>query len=1366
MNLSPFLPLTLRSILEKHGEDWPPQFLIGTTLFADISGFTQLSEALTRMGREGSEYLTRILNETFTEVIDRLHFWGGDVMRFAGDAVTVFFPESRGEQAAIHAALDIQSFMKAHPEVQSPVGTFPIRIKIGIASGTHTLMMVGQGNTRDYVFAGEPVDGSAEAEHHAEAGDVILHPTCHGSGGTFFKVKPRTPASPSSHGISDIVSVSEELGRPFLHPALSDKILSGHAHLMNEHRKASILFVSFGAVSDYMNIDELTFLQDVYSEVRQLIDHYDGYINKVDMGDKGSKFLITFGVPRSHEDDGERAVGAAEDLMELSRKRSIPMAIGINTGVIFSGILGSQQRCEFTVMGDDVNLAARLMQLAERDRIVLSEGTKKAAPSYSYQALPPTTVKGKKEPISIFIPQKRGEGQTIQSQFFVGRTEELRNAIEFLDSQRGQPALLGIQGEAGIGKSAFFSRLSEEFDDRSTLLFGHSQPFTSRFPFHPWKKILFDGLNHLKVSGAVDPAGKWPAYLKDKYPDLLAFAPLLLDLLNIPHSLPPIQADDQTRKSVMNRQVQILLNGLAEQGTTRVVLNNTQWIDTESIDLIRNLLRIMEPPSPAFILLGRSPLEGMETHISTLTLLLSPLNREESLEILEHLLGTRHIPEKLLNEAMDASHGHPLLLRETIRTFSESGYIARDADHPEILFLDETRRPSIPATLEDVVMARFDRLSANNQALLKKLSVLGDNIPPGLLKRVISDTSQERPSLEGLLIEGEFISRHPKTGHVFFVQNHIRSTIYDSLDFGSRRDLHRLAAHEFDSFLPRNHPDRDQILAFHYMEARDFEGGCDFIIRAAQKAYVSYAFPTAVHYAKALLDQESLLLQGDRFTEMAYTCGDALIKMGRFPEVLSIFHDEFISRSPEGDGRARLLKIAADAYRLTGNFPQASESLEDALTNAEDDLQTFRVLETKGTMLAQTSRFEEAMALFTSLTMDYRERVSAEDLARTATVRGPLLFITGQRNEAFELLEHAKETFINLGEIATAIRILNNMGSFLGISGEHEAALEALLESLEYQEKFGIQQYLISTINEIGTESMLLGKWKDALYHFKHGLSLSRRFNDPLDVRIYCNLSELYQYCGRYKDAMHYLQQARESAERHHFETIRVTFYWVEFLSLVRYSSALLRMTRRLEHEIEQEKANYLKLLCDSYRAHAFYLTEKREEAASLASEVLENARRFNLKKEAYLATRTLFSCTEDEPVQRDYIKELKRLAAENHSDQFSLETLILELSDRKEESLIQEGDAILGRAPFAHLAWIFHLRVAEFCLSMGNRDEAASRISRSLGIYNFLVSHSGKNSIGSILEHSTEANLLHRLISELSIDSGSPPPELYSILD
>ncbi len=339
-------------------------------LFADVSGFTALSEALGATGKDGTEELTALLNTYFEPMIVLIQSYGGIIGKFGGDAMTVLFPyqaqeRSQAARRAVQCALDMQERMGDYAAIPTRSGAFSLTMKAGLAAGPLFCTTAGDPSLRlEYIIAGGVLDHCAEAEHHARSGEVVLHHTLLQAAAPLeirsqrdgFAVvsalvgqAPPQPLPP----LAAFPAETASLAAAYIHPSIAERLQEGQASFINEHRKVTILFVNFTGYDYEADPQAGSRLQEYLLQIIQTVARYDGYLNKVDMGDKGSKCIVLFGAPIAHEDDAERALRCALEI------RSIPgqtTRIGVNTGFVYCGQVGSDARREYTVMGDAVNL--------------------------------------------------------------------------------------------------------------------------------------------------------------------------------------------------------------------------------------------------------------------------------------------------------------------------------------------------------------------------------------------------------------------------------------------------------------------------------------------------------------------------------------------------------------------------------------------------------------------------------------------------------------------------------------------------------------------------------------------------------------------------------------------------------------------------------------------------------------------------------------------------------------------------------------------------------------------------------------------------------------------------------------------------
>jgi len=536
------------------------QLLGGSLLFADVSGFTALSERLSILGQEGAERLTDLMNRYFGRMLEILSWSGGILLKFAGDATLVYFPEQEtGEQArwAVRAGQRMMRAMADFAAIETPLGTLGLRMKAGVGTGHFLAASVGSAERMEYVVLGGTVAQTMAAEGVSEAGQVVVDEAtaahfdssrCLEQAPGFYAVRPDTdrglddfeikaerrrargamPWSASPHAIVTQMEVALrqiQALTPYLAAELVDRVVARarQRQVESEFRPTTVLFCNFtgfemlSSVWGQGGVRRVThLLSDYFNAMHQVIAHYGGIVSRIDPYSHGSKMLALFGAPVAHEDDPQRAVSAAlamgSELAMLNDgwrhrlARHLPpdldgplvqQRIGITQGPTFAGLVGSRTRREYTVMGDDVNLAARLMGAAQPGQILLSQRVYDAVVDYfAATALAPIRVKGKSQPIPIYEvegPRDDPLARRLRSRGpLVGRDAELEQGQTVLRQVlAAQGTLLTIQGPAGVGKSHLADELTAHALARDAkVLFSECRSYAAEAPYTPWITLL------------------------------------------------------------------------------------------------------------------------------------------------------------------------------------------------------------------------------------------------------------------------------------------------------------------------------------------------------------------------------------------------------------------------------------------------------------------------------------------------------------------------------------------------------------------------------------------------------------------------------------------------------------------------------------------------------------------------------------------------------------------------------------------------------------------------------------------------------------------------------------------------------------
>ncbi|MBK7454637.1 MAG: GAF domain-containing protein [Anaerolineales bacterium] len=439
-----YIPMDRRQAMAQHVT--LPERAHGAALFADVSGFTTLTESLANeLGlQRGAEEMIRHLNRVFTVLIDEVHRYSGAVISFSGDAITCWFDDldlqgnpradSSLERAAA-CAFAMQKGMMQFSAISTPNGkTIGLSIKVALAVGPARRMAVGDGSTHQIdVLAGATLTALANAEHESERGEVVLAT----ANLTSVEEKFNIAAWRKEKQFAVLTSLKNEITpcpwaeigpdaiiksrlRSWMHPTVFEKVRAGQSEMLSELRPATALFMKFGGL-DYDNDPQADKKLNAFMQwVEGVIAPHNGSIIQFTVGDKGSYIYIVFGAPIAHRDDAAQAVFTALELASPPESLSYmtDQFIGLASGQMRVGAYGGAGHRTYGAIGDRTNLAARLMVAASKSSAEIPKGQRAlilcndsvyeaTQAQVEFESMPPINVKGKTETIAIYRPLRK-----------------------------------------------------------------------------------------------------------------------------------------------------------------------------------------------------------------------------------------------------------------------------------------------------------------------------------------------------------------------------------------------------------------------------------------------------------------------------------------------------------------------------------------------------------------------------------------------------------------------------------------------------------------------------------------------------------------------------------------------------------------------------------------------------------------------------------------------------------------------------------------------------------------------------------------------------------------------------------------------
>jgi class 3 adenylate cyclase/tetratricopeptide (TPR) repeat protein len=1080
-------------------------------LFADVVGFTPMSEALAAAGSYGTEELTRILNGWFDSMVGLVSRYGGSVAEVAGDGLIAVFPYERRtrrptERRAVQCALDMHAAVGRFERVTTRAGTFGVAMRVGLAAGPLLMTIMGDPTIRlEPVLAGEALDRAATAEHHARSGEILvdgalldddlgIEVTERRDGWNVVGgLRPRASAA-RWRPAGDLEDGAAARLVPFLHPAIAERLRSGWCDLVNEHRKVAVAFVGLPRLAaDHRQA--VAQRQRWLTAAVRLIDRYGGHLHQIATDANGSLLVVSFGAPVSHEDDEERAISCCLELLRLSGEQA---RAGVTTGSAFCGQVGSDIRRTYTVIGDSVNLAARLMQAAAPGQLLVDRATReRVKETVVHHWVAPLAVKGKARPVQVWEVSRPRDRPRIRLsnpawvEPLVGRSDEiavLRVLAEQAHAGRGQ--VVGLTGEAGIGKSRLAAEVMRSAKELGFDVHrGACRSHGTTTSYLVWRSIWRD----LLEIDVAKPIAEQQAQLASKVAAHDAGsdrrAPLLAPVLNVP--MPDSELTEALDPKARDELLRSLLLDLLRERTTAgpllLQLEDCHWIDPASLALLQWIARGLAGEAALIIVSARStrdpsPLASLSTLPHCTQIELRELNGADAEQLVTRRLARRYGSNAAFDPAVvqrlaEHGEGNPFYLEELVSYLHVQGIEPRDAS--------VLARFELPDGLQRLVMARIDQLGEGEKTALKVASVLGRRFRAGWIAGTFpaaGTPAQIAGYLERLEqlelaysdasgVELEYSFKHAIT----------QEAAYQSLTFELREALHERVAR----YIEREYAGRlDQfvdVLAHHYGNTRLTDKQRVWFRMAGDAAKAAFANEAAVSYYERLLP----LLPDNEV-------GAVLMELG------SVRHLTGAWKEAE-----RVYRGAMEVASRTGD--------RTILAASQRDL---------GDLFMYTQSYHEAVRWLTRAANEFEQLGDQPGLSKALDRVTFALWQQGAYDQALAAAERHLAIATEAGDLAGVSIALNHTGLVCLNTGDTAAARALLLRALDAANRSGDRRCLLHAANNLALVHMWRGEHTRAVASWRQALSVAQEIGHRQTAGVIVgNLGELYREQGDYARA-------------------------------------------------------------------------------------------------------------------------------------------------------------------------------------------------------------------------------------------------------
>lgn len=961
-----------------------------------------------------------------------------------------------------------------------------------------------------------------------------------------------------------LAAAQEEVRRLRRHipAAIADGILHDQERLHGERREVTVLFadmVGFTHLSASLDAEPLfELINDLLGHLINCIHRYAGVVDRL----TGDGLIAVFGAPVAYENDAELAVRAALDMQKAAAAFApiaraqlgapLKIRIGIDSGPVVAGIIGTAQQATYTVIGESVNLAARLEALARPSYILVSSRVyEQTRALFNFREISNVQIKGIDAPINVYetqggrskpMPTRGGVSAT---DVLIGRDAELRQLshmfASFYAERRGRLVL--VEGEAGMGKSRLVAEaLAASRPEHAVVWQGRALPYAQGVGYGIFRSLLQEALRDQPLDGG------WDAPVSPGLRPLLGR--VLGQGLSPQERSTPGTLEPERAKQLTARATREWLLAASRERPVTLILEDFHWADDLSRDLLGALANLKDE-APIFLCVITRPqratvypgpqLAGAPLDLTAdLHLTLAPLSAQHSRSLLGHLIDLDSVPDELVDTILTRAEGNPLYIEEFVRMLIEKQLLAPADGKWKVASDVALHSLEIPTTLRRLMLARVDRLPEDLQNVVRTAAVIGLQFSARLLDEVerrIHGSGGVLPVLERLTEVGWLVKRPEAGQHTYAFRSILsQETVYNSLLHSQRPGLHHTVAECIESLYQDELYQQAEVLALHYERARVRDKAMFYALRAADRARERFATREAIeYYSRALQFSQHLSdCQAERWRAVV-GLGEIHQLIGEYEDASAFFQAalaDWDEALPEA--RAGVKLRLGQVWDKRGAPEQAERALQEALDllgpsqpeGAPDDLRAQICAELgwfylrQGDLSVAQEQLERSLEL-ASQSQDF------EMLASILSRLGMLYHRRSQWDRATASVERALQLRQQLGDLVGVASTLVNLATVREASGDWETALDCFQRAAETYERIDEAEGLAEVCIKLGMLYAERGAWDQAEAYLSRSVAIAQRIAQPHKLGLaHMNLGRLYLLQGDWERSAQHLNRS------------------------------------------------------------------------------------------------------------------------------------------------------------------------------------------------------------------------------------------------
>ncbi len=878
--------------------------LTGTCAYLDIVGFTHIVSEYVNNKRDVGE-LSDIFSSYYSVIIESLREFSGSVYQFAGDSLLIGFDLLEDETLAENFRRSFAAMYRTwelsinYNEVLESANGFALNPKIGLGVGPYTQLLLGD-LTRFVtpIYSGVAVRDAVSAEKNCNGQQFLITDEAYklaeeiGMGHMFARQNP---------GFYQMTSVDEDfvqnVPRPdyvdlyeyfedpryykrlyaFMNPMIREQIKNNYDGFAGDYRDASCVMVRFAGDFSQQEGTPIETCHKNFNAVYELLQDkaikYGVFCNQPDLSDKGLVFPILFGATSSSsvEDRECAACLFAEEVLQDAKHLDFITSVnaGVASGTVYAGEFGASMRKDFTVVGNIINLAARLMmKAADREPFTFiadSRTAKKADEKCIFEKLPPIELKGFSTPQTVYkfdskrqlLPKEREQNELF------GREKERDDILNaYQECANGKLTALAVVGDGGIGKSFLVETCTAYLEKEQPYLpivYSYCYQYEQATPFFLWRNLIGQLISLTELLSDEEAYNHLHSLFEESFPEEMEWIPYVMGMMGF--SCADRDEIDMVPSLKLKHFFTLMHKMLAvfTAGAPAVlVLEDLQWCDAVSMGFYEYLLAEAKD-LPLLLLTTSRPdtyLQAFFKEKNIHVLDLYPLDKDSVTALLCSLLNFEEPQDDFVDKIAAAASGNPCFIEHVVRNLKESHTLV-SAGNGKNKLAKSVATIEIPSSIQTIILSRLNALSFDEQVICKTASVLGSGFLPAVLRDIIPEGISDE-TFEQALTDFEvnkIIIRGTEENPVCSFRNStIRNTVYDTILEATKKELNSAVLEYLEKHYEHNISAVVERLIYHAQEAKDYGKVFVYAYEAAEKAYKRFAVADSIAHYNVCID--------------------------------------------------------------------------------------------------------------------------------------------------------------------------------------------------------------------------------------------------------------------------------------------------------------------------------------------------------------------------------------------------------------------------------------------------------------------------------------------------------------------------------